>query len=108
MLQRNIELKGKAFERDMCEPSLLGVLKRRIQKFLLKLQAFGRAKRPKEKKKGAKHKNSSRKLPLPKMAELFKIECKEEELNGVLDTSGRKQLIQGHNKKFFKENFKPP
>ena len=92
----------------MCEPSLLGVLKRRIQKFLLKLQAFGRAKRPKEKKKGAKHKNSSRKLPLPKVAELLKMECKEEELNGVFDKGGRTMFIQGHNKKYFKENFKPP
>ena len=108
MLQRNIELKGKALERDMCEPSLLSVLKRRIQKFLLKLQAYGRARRPKEKKKGTTHKNSSRKLPFSKVAELLKEDYEEKKLNCVLNKSGRNMLINGHNKKFFKENFKPP
>ena len=85
----------------MHELTLLVVLARRVQKFLLKLQAFWRARRPKEKKKGANTKNSKELL-------VVALNYVEEELNGVLDTSGQKQLIQGHNKKFFKENFKPP
>ena len=42
----------------------------------------------KEKKKGATNKNSSRKPPPPKLAELHKRDYREEELHGVLDTSG--------------------
>ena len=108
MLQRNIELKGKALEGNMSEPSLLGVLERKIQKFLLKIQAYGRTRRPKGKRRSANPKKSTRMLPNPKMAEA----CNEHEVKGKLQVNqlvdGRINLFRRHNKKFFKENFKPP
>ena len=108
MLQRNIGLKGKNLENHMCDPLLLDVLKRRVQKFLLKLEAFWRARRPKEKKKQAIHKNSTWKLPSEKRAELSsQIEVEEENKSSQID-GGRIMLINGHLLKLYKENFKPP
>ena len=72
MLKRNMEVKGQVLKATMHEPTLLVFLARRVQKFLLKLQAFWRARRPKEKKKGANTKNSTWKLPFYKKAELIK------------------------------------
>ena len=108
MLKRNMEVKGKVLKATMHESTLLVVLARRVQKFLLKLQAFCRARRPKEKKKEVIHKNSTWKLPNHKLVESSnKIEVKEEHKSSFND-SGRNMLIKGHTKKFFKENFKPP
>ena len=108
MLQRNIELKGKDLEGNMSEPSLLGVLKRRIQRFLLKIQAYRRTRRPKEKRRSANPKKSTRMLPNPKMAEV----CNENEMEQKLQVNqlvdGRINLFRRHNEKFFKENFKTP
>ena len=113
MLQRNIELKGKALERDMCEPSLLGVLKRRIQKFLLKLQAYGRARKPKEKKatrkkSGKKHKTKAQIFQEAKLEARANASHDDFEAYVPNHKVGRDHLHKGHNNKFFKENFKPP
>ena len=101
MLQRNMEVKGKVMQATVNEPTLLVFLAKRVHKLVMKLQAHWRVRRPKEKKKGANDKNSTRKLPLPKMVELLKKEYLEKELNCVLNESGRNMLIKGHNKKFF-------
>ena len=109
MLKRNMEVKGQVLKATMHEPTLLVFLARRVQKFLLKLQAFWRARRPKEKKKGANTKNSTWKLPFYKKAELIKWNHVEEELKSFHDKSGQDMLINGYTKNmFFKENFKPP
>ena len=52
VLQRNIELKGKDLGNEMCEPTLLDVLKKKVQNLLIRLQVHGRARRPKERIKG--------------------------------------------------------
>ena len=92
----------------MNEPTLLVFLAKRVHKLLMKLQAHWRARRPKEKKKQANHENSIWKLPIDKKAELSsKLEVKEAYKSSQFD-GGRDMLIQGHKKKFFKENFKPP
>ena len=56
----------------MSEPSLLGVLKRKIQKFLLKIQAHGRARRPKEKKRVTNLTKSTWKLSNQEKSERYK------------------------------------
>ena len=108
VLQRNIELKGKDLGNEMCEPTLLDVLKKKVQKLLMRLKAHGRARRPQEKKRGARPKKSTWMLPNPNMAEL----CKENDVKGKLQVNqfvgGRITLLKSHQKKFFKENFKPP
>ena len=86
-LQRNIEVKGQDLKETMCEPTLLDVLAKKVNNLLMKLQAYGRARRPKEKKKGTTHKNSSRKLPFSKVAELLKEDYEEKKLNCVLNKS---------------------
>ena len=107
MLRRNIELKGKALEGNMSEPSLLGVLKRKIQKFLLKIQAHGRVRRPKE-KRGATTEHSTLKLPFYKKGELLGLDSVEEELYNFHNKGGRTNITTGHKKKHFKEDLKPP
>ena len=52
VLQRNIELKGKDLGNEMSEPTLLDVLKKKVQNLLIRLQVHGRARRPKERIKG--------------------------------------------------------
>ena len=108
MLKRNMEVKGQVLKATMHEPTLLVFLARRVQKFLLKLQAFWRARRPKEKKKGANTRNSTWKLPFYKKVELIKWNHVEEELKSFHDKSGHDMLINGHLLKLYKENFKPP
>ena len=108
VLLRNMELKGNDLKEVMCEPTLLDVLKKKVQKLLMRLKAHGRARRPKEKKRGANPTKSTWMLPHHKKAELVKEDHVEKKLNCVLNWSGRNMLIKDHNKKFLKENFKPP
>ena len=108
VLLRNMELKGNDLKEVMCEPTLLDVLKKKVQKLLMRLKAHGRARRPKEKKRGANPTKSTWMLPHHKKAELVKEDHVEKKLNCVLNGSGRNMLIKDHNKKFFKENFKTP
>ena len=108
MLKRNMEVKGKVLKATMYEPILLVVLARRVQKFLLKLQAHWRARRPKEKKKGATPRNSTLKHSILEKAELLKGNLVKEDHQSSTFEGGRNKFIKGHKSKFFKENFKPP
>ena len=108
MLKRNMEVKGKVLKATMYEPILLVVLARRVQKFLLKLQARWRARRPKEKKKGATPRNSTLKHSILEKAELLKGNLVKEDHQSSTFEGGRTKFIKGHKSKFFKENFKPP
>ena len=106
MLKRNMEVKGKVLKATMYEPSLLVFLARRVQKFLLKLQAHWRARRPKEKQKGAPSCYSTWTYLLLEKARLLQWNLVEEEHSASIFADGR--TIQDHKRKFFKENFKPP
>ena len=113
ILKRNIEVKGQELREKMCDPTLLDVLAKKMHKFLLKLQAHGRARRLKEKKEirkksGKKHKV---KVQLSKEAKLeakFNISHDDFEAIMLNKKCGRKSLIKGHKKKHFKEDLKPP
>ena len=106
MLKRNMEVKGKVLKAIMYEPSLLVFLARRVQKFLLKLQAHWRARRPKEKQKGAPSCYSTWTHLLLEKARLLQWNLVTEEHSVSIFADGR--TIQDHKRKFFKENFKPP
>ena len=113
ILKRNFEVKGQELREKMCDPTLLDILAKKMHKFLLKLQAHGRARRLKEKKEtrkksGKKHKA---KAQLSKEANLeARAHASHDDFKTTMPQvkSGRITLIQGHNKKYFKENFKPP
>ena len=106
MLKRNMEVKGKVLKATMYEPSLLVFLARRVPKFLLKLQAHWRARRPKEKQKGAPSCYSTWTHLLLEKARLLQWNLVTEEHSASIFADGR--TIQDHKRKFFKENFKPP
>ena len=113
ILKRKIEEKGKELREEMCDLTLLDVLAHKMHKFLCKLQAYGRARRPKEKKKTRKRSAKKHK----DKAQIFKEDKVKARANASNDNfeafkpnhkGGREHLHNGHNKKFFKENFKPP
>ena len=97
----------------MCDPTLLDVLAKKLHKLLSKLQAHGRARKPKEKKATRKQSGKKHKTK----AQIFKEAKLEARANASHDDFeayvpnhkvGRDHLHKGHNNKFFKENFKPP
>ena len=113
ILKRNIEVKGQELRKKMCDPTLLDVLAKKMHKFLWKLQAHGRARKPKEKKEtrkksGKKHKANAQLSKEAKLEAKFNASHDDFEAIMLNDKGGRKSLIQGHNKKLYKENFKPP
>ena len=64
ILKRNLEERGQELRDKMCDPTLLDVLAKKLHKLLSKLQAHGRARKPKEKKatrkkSGKKHKTKA-------------------------------------------------
>ena len=97
----------------MCDPTLLDVLAKKLHKLISKLQAHGRAKKPKEKKATRKKsgKNHKAKTQLSKEAQLeAKFNSSHDDFETTMPhiKSGRKPHIQLHKKKFFKEIFKSP
>ena len=113
ILKRNLEERGQELRDKMCDLTLLDVLAKKLHKLLSKLQAHGRARKPKEKKatrmkSGKKHKAKTQ------IFQEAKLEARAHASHDDFKTtmpqvkSGRITLIQGHNKKYFKENFKPP
>ena len=107
-LQRNIEVKGQDLKETMCEPTLLDVLAKKVNNLLMKLQAYGRIRRPKVRKKEVTTKSSTWTLPIHKRAELFKKYYVEEEHKGFHIGGGQLNLINSPKKKHFKEDLKPP
>ena len=113
ILKRNIEVKGQELREKMCDPTLLDVLAKKMHKFRLKLQAHGRARKPKE-KKGRRTKSGKKHKAKAQSSEEANLEARARVSHDDFKTtvpqvkSGRITLIQSHNKKFFKENFKPP
>ena len=113
ILKRNIEVKGQELREKMCDPTLLDVLAKKMHKFLLKLQAHGRARKPKEKKatrkkSGKKHKTKAQIFQEAKMEARANASHDDFEAYVPNHKVGRDHLHKGHNNKFFKENFKPP
>ena len=112
ILKRNIEVKGQELRKKMCDPTLLGVLAKKMHKFLFKLQAHGRARRLKEKetrkKSGKKHKAKAQLSKEAKLEAKFNTSHDDFEAYVPNHKVGRDHLHKGHKKKFFKENFKPP
>ena len=72
VLLRNMELKGNDLKEVMCEPTLLDVLKKKVQKLLMRLKAHGRARRPKEKKRVTNLTKSTWKLSNQEKSERYK------------------------------------
>ena len=113
ILKRNIEVKGQELREKMCDPTLLDVLAKKLQKLLSKLQAHGRARKPKE-KKGRRTKSEKKHKAKAQSSKEANLEARAHASHDDLEafmtnhTSGRKYLFKSHNKNFFKENFKPP
>ena len=113
ILKRKIEEKGNELREEMCDPTLLDVLAHKMHKFLCKLQAYGRVRRPKEKKEtrkksAKKHKDKAQIFKEDKVKARAHASHDDLEVFMTNHASGRKYLFKSHNKKFFKENFKPP
>ena len=113
ILKRNLEERSQELRDKMCDPTLLDVLAKKLHKLLSKLQAHGRARKPKE-KKGRRTKSGKKHKAKAQSSKEANLEARAHASHDDFKTtmpqvkSGRITLIQSHNKKFFKENFKPP
>ena len=113
ILKRNLEERGQELRDKMCDPTLLDVLAKKLHKLLSKLQAHGRARKPKEKKatkkkSGKKHKTKAQIFQEAKLEARANASHDDFEAYVPNHKVGRDHLHKGHNNKFFKENFKPP